>query len=207
MTSYKRLPKEERENEIKSAAKRLFLSRGFAHTTMEDIVAQVSLSKGGVYRIFPSTKSILVALLNDGLMARNAFYLKRAREQQGQLSLDAIIRMVVDSLLLMPDIAQIYVELLIAKRRDPELEALYQGICRVATSETMGLIRSCDPGLATWMDEERLMEIAHLMDTAVLGLVVLDLREDLAKAAEGLTSMISLWVGQRWKKEKTNGPN
>ena len=41
--------KSERKKEIMEAAKSVFLEKGFEKTTMEDIIAETSLSKGGFY--------------------------------------------------------------------------------------------------------------------------------------------------------------
>ena len=38
-----------RKKEILDAARKVFLSKGFADTVMEDIITETSLSRGGVY--------------------------------------------------------------------------------------------------------------------------------------------------------------
>ena len=38
-----------RKKEILDAAKKAFIKKGFADTVMEDIIAETSLSRGGVY--------------------------------------------------------------------------------------------------------------------------------------------------------------
>ena len=66
MAKFKRKTKEERTHEIIEAAKKVFLKKGFHNTTMEDIVAATSLSKGGVYQYFKSTKAIMFAIMQEG---------------------------------------------------------------------------------------------------------------------------------------------
>lgn len=73
MAKFKRKTKEERQKEIQEAAKGIFLSKGFRCTTMEDIVKATSLSKGGVYQYYKSTKAILFDLMQSG----NAFRYER----------------------------------------------------------------------------------------------------------------------------------
>ena len=66
MGVYNRKTKEERLAEIHKAALELFLTKGYKNTTMEDIIANTSLSKGGFYHYYGSTKEILFALMKQG---------------------------------------------------------------------------------------------------------------------------------------------
>ena len=62
MGRFIRKTREEREDEILSAALKVFLQKGYRNTTMEDIIGQTTLSKGGFYHYFRSTKKILLAI-------------------------------------------------------------------------------------------------------------------------------------------------
>lgn len=64
MSKVIRKSKGEREVEICNAAKLVFLEKGFKKTTMENVIDKTSLSKGGVYRYFKSTKSIMLYMLD-----------------------------------------------------------------------------------------------------------------------------------------------
>ena len=66
MGKFKRKTKEEREEEIRNAAIKVFKEKGYRNTTMEDIIAETTLSKGGVYRYFVSPKEILISLMEQG---------------------------------------------------------------------------------------------------------------------------------------------
>ncbi|SMP68699.1 TetR/AcrR family transcriptional regulator [Anoxynatronum buryatiense] len=89
---------EERKKEIWLAAKEVFLEKGYERTTMEDIIARTSLSKGGMYHYYSRTKDILF----DILWSHNETYLeinihqeilekKISFQQQMELMLDAIV--------------------------------------------------------------------------------------------------------------------
>lgn len=54
----KRLSAEERKKSIKEAAARVFVTKGFAHTTMEDLIRESGLSKGGFYHYYKSTTDV-----------------------------------------------------------------------------------------------------------------------------------------------------
>ena len=38
-----------RKREIREAAKKCFLNKGFQNTTMEDVITEIGMSRGGVY--------------------------------------------------------------------------------------------------------------------------------------------------------------
>ena len=55
--------KSERKKEILEAATKIFLKKGFEKTSMEDIIAATSLSKGGFYHYYSNTTDILHDLM------------------------------------------------------------------------------------------------------------------------------------------------
>ncbi len=56
--------REERIEEILNAATEVFLEKGYSNTTMEDIINATTLSKGGFYYYFKSTKEIFFRILD-----------------------------------------------------------------------------------------------------------------------------------------------
>lgn len=192
MKKFDRLPPEKRKEEIKAAAMELFLKKGFAATTMENIVEKVSLSKGGLYRLYPSTADILSDLMIDGMRLRNAFYIQRATEvmEKGErLKIEEIADMICDSLLLYPEVSALYVEFLWEKRRNEKLETLYQEICTTSIVETMKLIESCRAGDV--LDLKTMEIITELMNTAILGIHILGMEESFLKNKEVLKAILT----------------
>jgi AcrR family transcriptional regulator len=57
--------KQQRRLEIIEAAKRVFRRKGFANATMQDIVEESGMSRGGVYMYFSSTEEIFNAILEQ----------------------------------------------------------------------------------------------------------------------------------------------
>lgn len=76
MAKFQRKTKDERRQEIMAAAKKVFLKKGYRYATMEDIISETSLSKGGVYQYYKSTKSIMFDIMSDG----NYFRYSRTEE-------------------------------------------------------------------------------------------------------------------------------
>lgn len=66
MGTYNRKTRDERLQEIRQAALTVFLDKGYRNTTMEDIVAATSLSKGGLYHYYGSTKTIIFDIMRYG---------------------------------------------------------------------------------------------------------------------------------------------
>lgn len=55
--------KNKREDEILNAARKVFTKKGYNNATMEDIIAETNLSKGGVYYYFKNKEDLCLALL------------------------------------------------------------------------------------------------------------------------------------------------
>jgi len=68
MATKKRKTREERIDQIMAAAMKVFVAKGYNKTTMEDIIAETDLSKGGFYHYYTSTKEILIEMMARGNM-------------------------------------------------------------------------------------------------------------------------------------------
>ena len=193
MKKFERLSPQKRQEEIQAAALKIFNEKGFAATTMENIVQQVSLSKGGVYRIYPSTTAILSDLMLSGMHLRNAYYEERVKkeiESGRELTLEFIIGMIADSMLISPEISSVYVEFLWQKQRNPQLEELYQRICAMSVEETKTLIRNYNADSLLLADESILVQMTELMNAAILSIHVLHLQDYFLKNKEKICKAI-----------------
>ncbi len=54
-----------RRAEILDAARRVFTQKGFEPTTMQDVVKESGMSRGGVYQYFSSTEDMFIAIRED----------------------------------------------------------------------------------------------------------------------------------------------
>ena len=195
MKKFDRLPPEQRRAEIRSAALSLFGEKGFAATTMENIVEHVSLSKGGVYRLYSSTEAILKDLMLQGMHLRNDYYAQQVQQEMEagrELTLPFLLNIIGDSLLLYPEFSSVYVEFLWEKRRNPELEALYQDICTKTVEETRILIHRCGADSLLLENPKLLERLTELMNAAVLSLHVLDLKEGKELLFAAMDNMLTL---------------
>lgn len=125
MVRNKRLSFDERKQQIKRVAARIFVEKGFDNTTMEDLVKETGLSKGGLYHYYKNTTGILYDIMLDGIVYRNnviAQSIADGRQWSIEFLAEEMAKKAVDANELMP----VYVELLLAKKRNPHLEEVYR---------------------------------------------------------------------------------
>ncbi|KRE12500.1 TetR family transcriptional regulator [Bosea sp. Root483D1] len=80
---------DDRRNEILDAAQALFFERGYERTTVNDVIAQIGISKGGFYHHFSAKEDLL-----EGITARLAQdAVARVRDLLEDPSLDALARL------------------------------------------------------------------------------------------------------------------
>ena len=194
MKKFERLPPEQRKLEIQEAALDIFCKIGFSATTMENIVAEVSLSKGGVYRLYPGTAAILSDLMLRGMHLRNDFYRERAEKllQAGRpLTMEFLVEIIVESLLKYEKFSLLYGEFLVEKRRNPELSRLYDRIYEKSLQDTLSLIRDCGAEELLLKKPDLLKKLTHVMDSVTLSVSVLGLREELLQNPGCILSLLN----------------
>lgn len=193
MKKFERLPPEQRKQEIQDAALDIFCRKGFSAATMENIVAEVSLSKGGVYRLYPGTAAILSDLMIRGMRLRNDFYRERAEalHKAGKpLTMEFLVEIIVESLLKYEKFSLLYGEFLIEKRRNPELAGLYDQIYGESLRETLALIKDCGAE-ALLLKPGLLKKLTDVMDSVTLSVSVLGLREELIQNPGCIPALLS----------------
>ena len=55
-----------KKKKIREAAKKCFLTKGFQSTTMEDVITEIGMSRGGVYHHYKSTVDMLYDIMLKG---------------------------------------------------------------------------------------------------------------------------------------------
>ena len=129
MVRNKRLSFDERKQQIKRVAARIFVEKGFGNTTMEDLIKETGLSKGGLYHYYKNTTGILYDIMLDGIVYRNnviAQSIASGKTWTVEFLAAEMAKKAVDTNELMP----VYVELLLAKKRNSQLEEVYRQLER-----------------------------------------------------------------------------
>lgn len=121
-----RLPAEERKWQIRYSAKDVFLRKGFHNTTMEDVIVNSGMSKGGVYRYYKSTTDILYDLMEDGCEYRFEIVDHFLSVNKNLDKYDIISEVIVDKILDDNELSKVYTIFLQEKQYDENLEKLFQ---------------------------------------------------------------------------------
>ena len=124
-----------RKKEIREAAKRCFLTKGFQSTTMEDVITEIGMSRGGVYHHYASTNEMLKDLMLDGNNYRNSLISEYLKNNQGKDKYRQMGEILVDKSLADTDLMKLYALLLQAKNYNDDLEKLYRELKRKTTDE------------------------------------------------------------------------
>ena len=128
-----------KKREIREAAKRCFLDKGFQNTTMEDVITEIGMSRGGVYHHYASTTEMLKDLMLDGNEYRNSLiteYLAHNRSKDKYQQMGDIL---TSKALAKTDLMKLYALLLQAKNYNRDLEDLYREL-KLHTTKELDLI-------------------------------------------------------------------
>jgi len=120
-----RLPAEERKWQIRYAAKNVFLRNGFHNTTMEDVISESGMSKGGVYRYYKSISDMLFDLMEDGCEYRYNIVDNFLTSNKNLDKYDAVAEMMTEKILDDNELSKVYVMFLQEKQYDENLEKLF----------------------------------------------------------------------------------
>ena len=128
-----------RKKEIREAAKECFLNKGFQLTTMEDVITEVGMSRGGVYHHYASTNEMLKDLMLDGNDYRNNLMNEYLKNNRGKDKYQQMGDILVDKSLADTELMRLYTLLLQAKKYNQDLEKLYQEL-KLNTTNELSLI-------------------------------------------------------------------
>lgn len=94
------------------------MTKGFAHTTMEDLIRESGLSKGGFYHYYKSTTDVIYDMMLDGIAYRNTVIkssLPLGKTAETDFIAEELTKKVSDTTIL----SSVYVEFLLAKKGMP----------------------------------------------------------------------------------------
>ncbi|HFH6819874.1 TPA: TetR/AcrR family transcriptional regulator [Streptococcus agalactiae] len=128
-----------RKKEIREAAKKCFLNKGFQLTTMEDVITEVGMSRGGVYHHYGNTNEMFKDLMLDGNDYRNNLINEYLKNNQGKDKYQQMGDILVDKSLADTELTRLYTLLLQVKKYNQDLEKLYQEL-KLNTTNELSLI-------------------------------------------------------------------
>lgn len=128
-----------KKKKIREAAKKCFLTKGFQSTTMEDVITEIGMSRGGVYHHYASTNEMLKDLMFDGNDYRNSLINEYLKNNRGKDKYQQMGDILVDKSLADTELMRLYTLLLQAKKYNEDLEKLYQEL-KLNTTNELSLI-------------------------------------------------------------------
>ena len=123
----KRLSREQRRRQIKDIALELFITNGYANTTMDEIIQAVGISKGGMYHHFSGKEEIFLELLDDGNEYRKNIVVKYMRESRKNRS-EKLIDSLLDKILDVNPYKKLYTVFLIEMHNNENFKILFAKI-------------------------------------------------------------------------------
>lgn len=200
MTDTKRLTAAERKKEIMNSAAKVITERGLEKATMEDIIAGTTLSKGGVYHYYGSVNEIFKDIMRFGIEYRNNVIKEHLSECKEGEEMQFMARQLVDKIIDDNPYMPLYVEFLIAKKRNPELNAMMLDL----QAETMDSFKGVFEDDSKWLFNPSVFQfVTDYMNALILASNILEARENFKKNRRYLEDMMVYLFEQG--KENSNG--
>ena len=200
MTDTKRLTAAERKKEIMNSAAKVISERGLEKATMEDIIAGTTLSKGGVYHYYGSVNEIFKDIMRFGIEYRNNVIKEHLSECKEGEEMQFMARQLVDKIVDDNPYMPLYVEFLIAKKRNPELNAMMLDL----QAETMDSFKGVFEDDSKWLFNPSVFQfVTDYMNALILASNILEARENFKKNRRYLEDMMVYLFEQG--KENGNG--
>jgi transcriptional regulator, TetR family len=190
MTRQKRLLKEERMRQIRNHAKNVFLRKGFDKTTMEDVVKETGMSKGGIYRHYSSTTEMLYDLMIDGNVYRNTLIDEYLESNNGKNKFEQIGEILVDKALASTDLMRLYVIFLKSKDYNKDLYNLYPRLKEIAKNQFAVVAKKLEIEEDIFEDEF----LVNYINGLILSTEILDARKSFDSQREFLKDTIVNYI-------------
>ncbi|MDY2986094.1 MAG: TetR/AcrR family transcriptional regulator [Peptoniphilus sp.] len=187
MCAAKRLSVKERKKEIMDSAAKVIAEKGLEKTTMEEIIEGTTLSKGGVYHYYGSVIEIFKDIMLNGIKYRDEIIREHLAKSQKNVTKEfmakELVTKIIDDNLYMP----LYIEFLIAKKRNPELCELMVEL-QEQTKERLKISMNEE---LKWINEANIFQlVTDFTNAMIIAADVLDARENFAKNRKILEKMI-----------------
>lgn len=188
MVRNKRMTFEKRKEEIKEASAKVFIEKGFANTSMEDLVRESGLSKGGFYHYYKNTTDIIYDMMVDGINYRNEI-IKKSLDQEKEISLEFFAREMTKKVIDNTSLTGVYVEFLLAKKRNKKLEEVY----KILEEKTIESFKKINIDFEKYeIVSEKFEFLTYFINSMILSSNILKTREILLKNKSKIEKMFLL---------------
>lgn len=189
---------DERKKQIRQAAIKVFLDKGFRNTVMNDIMEATGLSRGGLYHHYGSTYEILYDIMVEGNLNRRDIIQKSIYDEGLILSPKLFSRMIIDKILADNDYVKLYVMFLCELKENDDLKELYVKIKK----ESIQAFKELFSTLFNELPSDDTFEfMINIMNSGLMACEILNTRENFTKNKKYLTEMIETYFTNVMKKD------
>lgn len=178
---------DERKKQIRQAAMKVFLDKGFRNTVMNDIMEATGLSRGGLYHHYGSTYEILYDIMVEGNKYREKIIYDEINKTSQYFS-EVLSEIILEKMLYQSDYVSIYAMFLQELNHDDKLKDLYKKLKKSSSDSILMLFDEDVRGELS----EAIELITDLINTFILGCEVLNARENFANNKLALKKMIGV---------------
>ena len=178
---------DERKKQIRQAAMKVFLDKGFRNTVMNDIMEATGLSRGGLYHHYGSTYEILYDTMVEGNKYREKIIYDEMNKTSQDFS-EVLSEIILEKMLYQSDYVSIYVMFLQELNHDDKLKDLYKKLKKSSSDSILMLFDEDVRGELS----EAIELITDLINTFILGCEVLNARENFVNNKLALRKMIGV---------------
>ena len=178
---------DERKKQIRQAAMKVFLDKGFRNTVMNDIMEATGLSRGGLYHHYGSTYEILYDIMVEGNKYREKIIYDEMNKTSRDFS-EVLSEIILEKMLYQSYYVSIYVMFLQELNYDDKLKDLYKKLKKSSSDSILMLFDEDVRGELS----EAIELITDLINTFILGCEVLNARENFVNNKLVLKKMIGI---------------
>lgn len=178
---------DERKKQIRQAAMKVFLDKGFRNTVMNDIMEATGLSRGGLYHHYGSTYEILYDIMVEGNKYREKIIYDEMNKTSQDFS-EVLSEIILEKMLYQSDYVSIYAMFLQELNHDDKLKDLYEKLKKSSSDIILMLFDEDVRGELS----EAIELITDLINTFILGCEVLNARENFVNNKLALRKMIGV---------------
>lgn len=201
MCANKRLDEITRKNEIMDAAINIISKKGLEKTTMEDIIAGTTLSKGGVYHYYRNVIDIFKDIMIFGIEYRNKIIKNHLDECKKGYEKQFVAKQMVDKMLDDNPYMPLYVELLRNKKRNPELIKLMFELQEKTKERIKDVF---DSSFFNSINISNFQFLTDFMNSIIMSADLLDARESFKENRALLEKMVLLILENRKENNDEN---
>ena len=178
---------DERKKQIRQAAMKVFLDKGFRNTVMNDIMEATGLSRGGLYHHYGSTYEILYDIMVEGNKYREKIIYDEMNKTSRDFS-EVLSEIILEKMLYQSDYVSVYAVFLQELNYDDKLKDLYKKLKKSSSDSILMLFDEDVRGELS----EAIELITDLINTFILGCEVLNARENFVNNKLVLKKMIGI---------------